>query len=344
MRFCYILIVTLFVANHAQRHPVTDYNDHFNCIETYTTDGTNWTPSGQWDCCGYNGLGERHCSSETEWEKYEGKYRRCQSLPFTGEDGTRYRTPEEMVGSGYDLCCDSGNPYIDDCGKCKSFYIWDFLNQAQMNATSTLAEDWRTEYTSQNLDENDGYDNKVFPGGFQKATLREFNDPNVCIYIPNAAGKVIELKVESEEAGDRLCIGDLHDESTDRNNPGQNDACSDTSVKTCFGDANVGSTENDKIGYPFYIFCDEGCQEGGGSGDVSLWLRARFSDTTWLDGTYLATENVEMWCEYVVRDYPAFDVYPSDLSIQTPPLVFDDEDSTSQLLVALTLVLMFIWY
>merc|ERR1712146_494291 len=41
----------------------------------------------------------------------------------------------------------------------------------------------------------------------------------------------------SEESGDRLCIGDLQDESTDRNDPGQNDACSDTNVATCFGDA-----------------------------------------------------------------------------------------------------------
>merc|ERR1719436_1367333 len=134
------------------------------------------------------------------------------------------------------------------------------------NAPSTLSQNWREEFLAQNLQDNDGFDNSVYPAGFQKATLREFNDPNVCVYIPNAAGKVIELKVESEEAGDRLCIGDLHDESTDRNNPGQNDACSDSAVKTCFGDATVEGSQSDKIGYPFYIFCDEGCEEGGGSG------------------------------------------------------------------------------
>jgi len=329
------------VATNAQRHPVTDYNDHFNCIETYSyNEGTDtWEKSGNWECCGYNGLGERHCADQSEWEKYEGKYRRCKSLPFNG-----YRTPEDMIGSGYDLCCDSGEPYIDDCGKCKSFYIWDFISYDSMNSSSTLAEDWRTAYTAQTLDNNNGYDNQVFPAGYQKATLREFNDPNVCIYVPNAAGKVIELKVESEEAGDRLCIGDLHDESTDRNNPGQNDACSDTTVSTCFGDANVDSTETDKIGYPFYIFCDEGCEEGGGSGDVSLWLRARFSPKTWLEGTRSADDNVEMWCEYVVRDYPEYDVFPSDLSIKTPPLVFDDDDSASQLVFGLTLVLVSLWF
>lgn len=341
MRFCYLLIFTIFVAINAQRHPVSDYNDHFNCIETYEYDEQNdtWNKSGDWECCGYNGLGERHCADESEWEKYEGKYRRCKSLPFNG-----MRTPEDMIGSGYDLCCDSGEPYINDCGKCKSFYIWDFTSHASMDAASTLEENWRDEYTAQTLTNQDGYDNKVFPAGFQKATLREFNDPNICIYVPQAAGKTIEIKVESEEAGDRLCIGDLHDESTDRNNPGQNDACSDTNVSTCFGDANVDSTDIDKVGYPFYIFCDEGCEEGGGSGDVSLWLRARFSPKTWLEGTYNANDNVEMWCEYVVRDYPEYDVFPSDLSVKTPPLVFPDEDSASQLLLVLTLVLVSLWY
>jgi len=346
MRFCYLLIFTIFLEIHAQRHPVTDYNDHFNCIETFQDDGTgNWVGSGSWGCCGYNALGERHCAPEAEWEKYEGKYRRCVKLGTNG-----FKEPEDLIGSGMDLCCNNSggySKYLNDCGACKSFYVWDFLSHEDMSTNTgvTLSEDWRTTYLAQDRDANDGYDNKVFPGGFVKGTLREFNDPNVCIYIPNAGGKVIEIKVESEGTGDRLCIGDLHDEATDRNNPGQNDACSDTTATTCFGDANVETTETNKpIGFPFYVFCDEGCEEGGGSGDVSLWLRARFSPETWLQGTYQADKNVEMWCEYVVRDYPEFDVYPSDLSVKTAPLVFEEPNSTTQLFTALTLLLFFIWY
>jgi len=327
MKFCYLLICAFFLAiNHAP-FPEEDFNDHFNCIERFTSAGVS---QGYW-CCGYNALGERHCSPESEWEKYEGKYRRCTKL------GNNVN-PKTLIGTKMDLCCDS-NKWVNDCGKCKSFYVWDWESYAAMNASSTFDVNWRKQYLDQGLTDSDGYDNSIFPGGFMKGTLREFNDPNVCIYIPDAAGRVIEIKVESEEAGDRLCIGDLHDEASDRNNPGQNDACSDTNVQTCFGDAD---TTGSGVGFPFYIFCDEGCEEGGGSGDVPLWVRARFSEKSWTDPTrsdWDVTENVEMWCEYVNRDYPQYDVYPSDISPVVPPVLFQDDSASSLLLTILFSIL-----
>jgi len=339
MKFCYLLICTFFLAITNSVPDESEFNDHFNCVEAFEKNNSGDYVSAGWECCGFNGLGEKHCAPWAEWEKYEGKYRRCKTLPFSA-DGTSYTKPEDMIGSGFDLCCDNGN-WVDDCGKCKSFYVWDFLTHDTMDTAATFETSWREDYLNQGLSNSDGYDNKVYPGGYIKGTLQEFNDPNVCIYIPKAAGKMIEIKVESEEAGERLCIGDLHDESTDRNNPGQNDACSDTHVQTCFGDADT--TNDDVLGFAFYIFCDEGCQEGGGSGTVPLWLRARFSPSSWMDrgeeGNKLATENVEMWCEYVVRDYPAYDVYPSDISLVVAELNFT-EDSASQILLTFVLSLL----
>jgi len=223
-----------------------------------------------------------------------------------------------------------------------------------MESVSTLSTDWRQDYLDQNLSKQQGYDNQVFPAGFQKGTLREFNDPAVCVFIPHSAAKVIEVKVEADK-GDRICIGDVHDETVDRNNPGQNDACGTANVKTCFGDANVeavnvvaGGEETTQKptehGFAFYLFCDEECTEGGGSGDVSLWFRARFSKTSWLAGTYKATENVEMWCDYVIRDYPEYDVYPSDLSLTVDAIWTEEDDSVLNLFATLFLVLLVLFY
>lgn len=326
---------------NGQIHPVEDYDDHFNCIRQ--------SNNNRWMCCGYNAIGERHCDYEEAWEKYESKYRRCVKVFGNGQT---YQNPSDLVGEDIDMCCDAhyaGNEedsFVHNCGKCHQFYVWNFGTSDEMEAASTLDLNWRDDFIAQNLVDTDGYDNNVFPAGFQKGTLREFNDPNVCVYVPWAAGKVIEIKVESEEYGDRLCIGDVHDETTDRNDPGQNDACGNTMVKTCFGDANLDGVngEGTEYGFPFYIFCDEACEEGGGSGDVPLWFRARFSPTSWLEGTYNAEKNVEMWCEYVVRDYPLYDQYPSEVSTLVDPILREDEDSSSYLVVFLALASILAFY
>lgn len=332
MNFYYFLTLSLLFLVNAQKFPVDSYNDHFNCI--------NVQGSG-WQCCGYNALGEWHCAGQNDaWEEYEGTHRRCVK-DWTGQ----YKKPSDLIGEKIDMCCDAP-PYVNDCGKCKQFYVWPFKDYKAMNASATLDTDWRDQYLDQALTDEDGYDNEIFPAGFQRGTLREFNDPNVCVYVPYAAGKVIEIKVESEQYGDRLCIGDVHDETTNRNNPGQNDACGNTNVKTCFGDANldgVGDDSIDELGFAFYLFCDEGCQEGGGSGDVPLWFRSRNSPTSWLNGTYDAGANVEMWCEYVVRDYPEYDVYPADVSIVVKPVTQPPDDSVARV-SAVLFVLLGLWF
>jgi len=338
MAFSYFLLTFVLVVVNSQKFPADEYDDHFNCIQDAATN--------DWICCGYNALGERHCSSEDEWEKFEGKFRRCVKSFPQNVDGRTLNSPADLVGTDWDMCCDAyrvkgngGDPsYANNCGVCKQFYVWPWSEYSAMEGPSTLSQEWRDDFLAQNLQDNDGFDNQVYPAGFQKATLREFNDPNVCVYVPYAAGKMIEVKVEADEFGDRICIGDVHDEETDRNDPGQNDACGPTQVKTCFGDATIlgdDVTDKDEWGFAFYVFCDEACKEGGGSGDVPLWLRARFSEESWLAGNDNAETNVEMWCEYVVRDYPEYDVYPTDLSLSVDPIVQPDDDSSSFLAVVL---------
>lgn len=337
MTFIYLLL-SFVLTTVSQNIDPSEYNDHFNCIDDVETG---------WTCCGYNALGERHCEAEDRWEAFEGKYRRCVTEFGPGAQqyhGTRYDHPSDLVGQNVDMCCDAH--YVDNtgqrwpnyapnCGVCKQFFVWPWNDVDGMVAASTTEQTWRDDFVNQVRSDRDGYDNQIYPGGFQQATLREFNDPNVCVYIPEAGGKLIEIKVESDEYGDRLCIGDVHDEETERNDPGQNDACGPTQVKTCFGDAyktDDTPEEAKRDGFSFYIFCDQACKEGGGSGDVPLWVRARNSVRSWdvdpEDQADSATNNPEMWCEYVIRDYPEWDVYPSDLSIAVDAVVQPDQDSS----------------
>merc|ERR1712156_1372149 len=76
--------------------------------------------------------------------------------------------------------------------------------------TVTMSKTWREDFLAEESAPNEvdgvqlppyAYGNPISPAGFMKATLREFNDPPVCVYAPNVAGRVIELKVEPEESG-----------------------------------------------------------------------------------------------------------------------------------------------
>jgi len=174
------------------------------------------------------------------------------------------------------------------------------------------------------------------PAGFVSAVLREFSDPPVCVFVPNSAGKMIEIKAEPEEAGNRLCVSDLHDDVLGRNEGGQGTPCDETRLKTCFPDA------SDDKDFTFYIFCNnEGCSEGA---NVPFWLRARVSENSWQEGHSTARDNVEMWCQYVQDDYPAWDVYPFDLEETKPPPIRPINDNSSSSLTVFTIVCMFLLF
>lgn len=315
--FCSLCIITTHADADDDPFPDYNYGDHFNCLY-HSSDN-------QWHCCGYVANGEYHCSASNQWDIYQGKPRRCQtyggnndnSLPRPGDDNYQ------------DICCEDSR--IDSCGgNCKAFYIWDFRSVDEVVTVTTdpetmvetqtpvdpvsLDDDWRDQYLNQGLDTKDGYDNRVYPVAFAKGTLHYNNDPPVCVYIPGSAGRVIEIKVESEGGDDRLCVDDTHDDETDKNDPGQTKTCDAGRLTTCFSDA---SDMAGKTGFAFIINCDGSCEE---TSDVQVWFRARFSEYGWVDqgvdGNIYADQNVEMWCDYVQRDYPDFDAFPSDLSPQ----------------------------
>lgn len=301
-----------------------DVNHHsatFDCFEDST--------SGQTTCCGIVANGERHCANANEWDEYQGSYRRC-----VNDLNTARNDPE-----GMDLCCESSE--IENCGVCKSFFIWEFETYQDFEDSDKVTTEnlsWREDYLDQNLDDRNAYDNLIYPGGFAHGTLKEFNEPPLCVFIPGAAGRVIEIKVEPDEQGDRLCVADLQDDINGRNDPGQITTCDDVRLNTCFPD---GSVNPDKTGFPFYIFCDESCEEGG---DVMLWFRARYSAEAWTDNNNDVLTNVEMWCDYVLRDYPEYDVYPSDITPPADPILGDGRNSAATLVlfsIFTSLVLLF---
>jgi len=307
-----LLLLVIVYSQNFDPADVASHGANFDCIQ-HTESGNSW------ECCGIVANGERHCAPAAEWSEYQGAFRRCDTNLNTAKN------------DGKDLCCDSS--LIQNCGVCKSFFIWEFSTYDEMNNSekTTFDEDWKDTYLDQDLSDRDAYDNQVYPGGFAHGTLKEFNEPPVCVYIPGAAGSSIEIKVEPDEQGDRLCVSDLEDDINGKNDPGQITTCDDLRLSTCFPD---GSLDTEKNGFAFYIFCDESCEEGG---DVMLWFRARYSDTKWTDENANSSDGVEMWCEYVPGTYPEYDVFPSEIAPEQPEMEFDPNSSSS--LVVLFIVL-----
>jgi hypothetical protein len=135
--------------------------------------------------------------------------------------------------------------------------------------------------------------------------------------------------VEPDEEGNRLCVSDLHDDSKDRNDPGQITTCDDSSLKTCFIDAEDTQGNNNPPGVAFYIECDTTCEE---QTDVYLWYRVRTSEGTWENnGDNGASNNIEMWCDTVNGEYPEYDLYPSDLAVTNPQLDLETDNGVSAL-------------
>jgi len=231
----------------------------------------------------------------------------------------------------------------------------------EIDGKVTLKDTWRDVFYNQPPKVVDGtdiqyppyaYSNEVYPAGFSHATLREFNDPPVCVYAPNVGGRVLEIRVEPEEAGSQLCVDDLLADTAEKNNPGVTQACDDVRLQTCFPDAN--SDGEDAGGFAFLISCSESCADG----DVDLWFRLRASVNKWTEagdenkGTDKTEVNTEMWCMWgnqnmldelpevdsfkgLDGDFSRWDVYPSDLEPETDPQVRPVESNVSGFSLAL---------
>jgi len=338
--------------------------------------GNNDANNLKWYCCGYMANGRKQCDLLGKWRMVNGNtFSLCQ-MSYQDAFSTTNNEPRR------DLCCD--NDHFQDCTTCKSFVVWDFTTETNSyggdvelqksydcNAASdsvipdncdedtyfgkvTLKDTWRDAYYDQPAAATSNgneyppyaYGNMVYPAGFLHGTLREFNDPPVCVYAPNVGGRVIEIRVEPDEDGSQLCVDDLLADTAEKNNPGVTQACDDVRLQTCFPDAN---SEDDAGGFAFVISCSESCADG----DVDLWFRLRASQNRWTEagdedkGTDKTEVNTEMWCmwgnqkmdEDAMPDVPAFagldgdfsrwDIYPSDLEPEVDPQVRPVESGVS---------------
>lgn len=286
-------------------------------------------------CCGTMANGMKQCDLFDNWSLISGSYfSLCET---TAEEAFRTETSDGRPRLRRDLCCD--NEYFTDCTLCKSFMVWDFTVYDEHGGDLTLqtelekthaadaakdpsgrgkvtdSNDYEADFVS-SANRNPQFDyggfsgpyppyayaNQVFPLGYARGVLREFNTPPVCVYAPNTAGRVIEVKVEPVEAGNQVCVDDLHEDSLERNNPGVTQACDDTRLRTCFPDASVDTTQMN--GFAFLISCSESCADA----DVDLWFRVRASTNMWQEagvealGTDRTELNTEMWCMWGISD------------------------------------------
>lgn len=308
------------------------FGEKFQCFH----DGENEYGYGNtYVCCGYVANGERACDRASAWVNV-GATANLKTDKFSLCE----ETLELAQQNRKDLCC--ANDYFSECGTCHGFAVWEFESFQQMADDSrvTFNNTWKSSFLSQRQDDTNAYDNMYYPAGFVHAKLREFNDPPVCVFVPSAGGRVIEIRIEPEESGNTVCFNDLHDDTEERNNPGQITTCDDTRLRACFPDGDLKRNDQDKTpGFPFFINCVEGCEDS----DVNLWFRARASDTTWADvQNQKAEENIEMWCAWMDQNDTKWDTYPSEIRPPGQVLGGDVDDSVGALSLLVLTVLSFL--
>jgi len=343
----------------------------------------------KWFCCGYMANGRKQCDRMNQWKIVNGNSFTLCEMTYTLAIAQGQNRPrrdlccannhfqdctscksfvvwdftvdanshggDRVLEASYNCNKDSENdiPLSSECAN---------LGSIQIDGKVTLDNDWREVFYNQpakTVDDNEdvsyppyAYGNEVYPAGFAQGTLREFNDPPVCVYAPNVGGRVLEIRVEPEEAGSQLCVDDLLADSQEKNNPGVTQACDDVRLQTCFPDAN--SEGDDAGGFAFVISCSESCADG----DVDLWFRLRASVNKWTEagdetlGTDKTEVNTEMWCMWgnqnmldelpdndafsgLDGDFSRWDVFPSDLEPEQDPQVRPVESGVSSFTLAL---------
>lgn len=335
MQFLFLLFAHQALSitiNNANQYAtwVPYFSEQFECYED--AQNVYGGGAGTYWCCGIMANGERQCATASSWTNVGGsntlktdRFSLC---------STNWNT---ALSQDIDFCCE--NSEFHDCGVCRGFMVWPWTSFSDMSAASTFETNWRETYTAIPDDDTLAYEKKIYPAGFTHARLREYNDPPVCVYIPNAAGHVIEIRVDPDESGNTVCVNDLADDIESKNNPGQNTACDDSQLRTCFSD---GDTSTADKGFAFYVNCEEGCEDG----DVNMWIRARVSDMKWATvESQDADTNIEMWCMWMDRDTPEWDTYPSNIRPAGANVGGTVEDGASDLaafLVVLVLALVMV--
>jgi len=139
----------------------------------------------------------------------------------------------------------------------------------------------------------------VYPWGFQRRVLKEFNEPPICIHVPNSGDKKVEILIESESADASICIHDASDLGYSNNDVGNVATCGKGQLYSCFTAAepvtvDLDTQQNTHLeDFSFYVYCQEACE----ASDVALWIRVRTSEQTWDEGKRGVDSDLEMWCE-----------------------------------------------
>jgi len=131
----------------------------------------------------------------------------------------------------------------------------------------------------------------IFPAGFRSYSLREFNEPPLCIHVPNSSDKKVEVMIETEMNDSRVCVTDGRDVGVFTNDVGNVRTCDNGQLYSCFTAATTNSGNGSD--FFFYISCEGSCE----ASDVDLWIRMRMSDRNWEQGKKDWSEDIEYWCE-----------------------------------------------
>lgn len=208
--------------------------------------------------------------------------------------------------------------------------IEDPLMQFCKNATDRLTWEnvdetnwyWGTDYNEKVAQGED-----VYPAGFRPYTLQEFNEPPVCMSVPESGDKKVEILIETVVEDAHICIHDASDIGFANNDVGNVDTCGMGLLYACFtaAEAEDNTDEAEYENFSFYVYCKESCE----ASDVGLWMRVRTSTQTWEAGKTGVDDDLEMWCEMekgtVLTDSDGnehnYFTYPEDL-VTDEPLVF----------------------
>jgi len=132
----------------------------------------------------------------------------------------------------------------------------------------------------------------IYPAGFQSFSLREFNQPPLCIHVPQSSDKKVEVMVETEMNDSRICIMDGRDMGVYTNDVGNVRTCDNGKLYSCFTAA-TRRKDSDIKDFFFYISCEGSCE----ASDVDVWIRLRKSERSWDEGKKDWESDIEYWCE-----------------------------------------------
>jgi len=147
---------------------------------------------------------------------------------------------------------------------------------------------WHANYSEEVASGND-----VNPAGFKAYTLKEFNEPPICITVPGSGDKKVEILIQTMSEDAHVCIHDASDIGYANNDVGNVDTCGMGRLYACFTAAEAEDDTNTYEDFSFYVFCKESCE----SSDIGLWMRVRTSNQTWKVGKTGVADDLEMWCE-----------------------------------------------